>query len=169
MNDDIRKNAERLFLEWMRACDDRDRAQKRLTETEAQLTQCATALKQTEDALRRSVEGHEKTLRENAEFRSTNAGLVRMNQELAQKTLKGKKQLGPNDLIDSYESEMSLRTHHCLAFAGMQYIGELSQKKPHELLKIKNFGRRSLKEVKKLLAKHGLTLGTPLPDWKRPK
>jgi len=55
--------------------------------------------------------------------------------------------------------ELSVRSANCLKNAGIQYIGELVQKTEAEMLKTKNFGRKSLNEIKEMLAEMGLSLG----------
>jgi DNA-directed RNA polymerase subunit alpha len=57
------------------------------------------------------------------------------------------------------ELELSVRSANCLKNAGIQYIGELVQKTEAEMLKTKNFGRKSLNEIKEILAEMGLGLG----------
>lgn len=56
--------------------------------------------------------------------------------------------------------ELSVRSANCLKNAGIQYIGELVQKTEAEMLKTKNFGRKSLNEIKEMLAEMGLSLGS---------
>ena len=58
------------------------------------------------------------------------------------------------------EWDMSIRTRHCLEWANITYVGQLVQMRDFDLLKVKNFGRKSLKEVKELLAEMGLHLST---------
>ena len=67
------------------------------------------------------------------------------------------------------EMELSPRAINCLTNAGIKYIGELVQLDEQELLKMKNFGRKSFKEVKELLQDMGLSLGMRLKGWKRPE
>ena len=55
------------------------------------------------------------------------------------------------------ELEFSTRTHNCLQSKGIRTIGELLEKKPSDLFKIKNFGRNSLAEVRLKLEELGLT------------
>ena len=55
------------------------------------------------------------------------------------------------------ELEFSTRTHNCLQSKGIRTIGELLEKKPSDLFKIKNFGRKSLAEVRLKLEELGLT------------
>jgi DNA-directed RNA polymerase subunit alpha len=69
------------------------------------------------------------------------------------------------------ELELSVRSANCLQNASIKYIGELVQKTEAEMLKTKNFGRKSLKEIKEILAEMGLSLGMKLDGWdaeKRP-
>jgi DNA-directed RNA polymerase subunit alpha len=57
------------------------------------------------------------------------------------------------------ELELSVRSYNCLKNANIQTIGELVQKTEAEMLKTKNFGRKSLNEIKEILASLGLSLG----------
>lgn len=57
------------------------------------------------------------------------------------------------------ELELSVRSANCLANANIQYLGELVQKTENEMLKTKNFGRKSLNEIKEILTEMGLGLG----------
>jgi len=66
------------------------------------------------------------------------------------------------------ELELSVRSANCLQNANIRYIGELVQKTEAEMLKTKNFGRKSLKEIKEILAEMGLTLGMKLEGWVPP-
>jgi DNA-directed RNA polymerase subunit alpha len=63
------------------------------------------------------------------------------------------------------ELELSVRSANCLQNANIKYIGELVQKTESEMLKTKNFGRKSLKEIKEILAEMGLQLGMKLDNW----
>lgn len=63
------------------------------------------------------------------------------------------------------ELELSVRSANCLANANIKYIGDLVQKTESEMLKTKNFGRKSLKEIKEILAEMGLALGMKLDSW----
>ncbi len=67
------------------------------------------------------------------------------------------------------ELELSVRSANCLKNANIRYIGELVQKTESEMLKTKNFGRKSLNELKKILAEMGLSFGMEIPDWKPPE
>ncbi|MBN2574675.1 MAG: DNA-directed RNA polymerase subunit alpha [Deltaproteobacteria bacterium] len=61
--------------------------------------------------------------------------------------------------------ELSVRSANCLQNANIRYIGELVQKTESDMLKTKNFGRKSLKEIKEILAGMGLSLGMKLEGW----
>ncbi len=64
------------------------------------------------------------------------------------------------NLFKSVEDlELSVRSANCLKNAGIQYIGELVQKTEMEMLKTKNFGKKSLNEIKDMLVEMGLSLG----------
>jgi DNA-directed RNA polymerase subunit alpha len=63
------------------------------------------------------------------------------------------------------ELELSVRSANCLQNANIRLIGELVQKTEAEMLKTKNFGRKSLKEIKEILAEMGLALGMKLDNW----
>ena len=63
------------------------------------------------------------------------------------------------------ELELSVRSANCLQNANIKYIGELVQKTESEMLKTKNFGRKSLKEIKDTLHDMGLALGMKLDNW----
>ena len=63
--------------------------------------------------------------------------------------------LNENLLRSVDELELSVRSANCLQNANIRYIGELVQKTEDEMLKTKNFGRKSLKEIKEILAEHG--------------
>jgi len=63
------------------------------------------------------------------------------------------------------ELELSVRSANCLKNADIRYIGELVQKSEAEMLKTKNFGRKSLNEIKEILAEMGLSLGLKFEDF----
>lgn len=67
------------------------------------------------------------------------------------------------------ELELSVRSANCLKNANIKLIGELVQKTETEMLKTKNFGRKSLNEIKEILAEMGLSLGMKIPSWKLPE
>jgi DNA-directed RNA polymerase subunit alpha len=63
------------------------------------------------------------------------------------------------------ELELSVRSANCLQNANIKYIGELCQKSEAEMLKTKNFGRKSLNEIKEILTGMGLSLGMKLDHF----
>lgn len=63
------------------------------------------------------------------------------------------------------ELELSVRSANCLQNANIKLIGELVQRTEAEMLKTKNFGRKSLREIKEILATMGLSLGMKLEGW----
>ena len=78
------------------------------------------------------------------------------------------KELNNNLFRTVEELELSVRSANCLKNANMTYIYELVQKTESELLKTKNFGRKSLEEIKEKLSKMGLHIGMKLPDLPSP-
>lgn len=64
--------------------------------------------------------------------------------------------------------ELSVRSANCLKNAEILYIGDLAQKTDQEMLKTKNFGRKSLNEIKALLAEMDLSLGMTFENWNAP-
>jgi len=67
------------------------------------------------------------------------------------------------------ELELSVRSANCLKNASITYIGELVQKTEAEMLKTKNFGRKSLNEIKGILEEMGLSLGMKLDSFPLPR
>ena len=65
------------------------------------------------------------------------------------------------------ELELSVRSYNCLKNANIRTIGELVQKTEAEMLKTKNFGRKSLNEIKEILASMGLSLGMKVDEKRR--
>jgi Bacterial RNA polymerase, alpha chain C terminal domain len=63
------------------------------------------------------------------------------------------------------ELEFSVRTANCLKNDNVIFVGDLVQKTEAEMLRTPNFGRKSLNEIKELLAQMGLRLGVEIPGW----
>ena len=63
------------------------------------------------------------------------------------------------------ELELSVRSSNCLKNADIKFIGDLVQKTEMEMLKTKNFGRKSLNEIKEILSEMGLRFGMKLDSW----
>jgi DNA-directed RNA polymerase subunit alpha len=73
--------------------------------------------------------------------------------------------LNPNLFKSVDELELSVRSANCLQNANIRYIGELVQRSESEMLKTKNFGRKSLNEIKEILGSMGLELGMTLESF----
>lgn len=69
-------------------------------------------------------------------------------------------------LVD--DLELTVRSANCLKAENIYYIGDLIQRTENELLKTPNLGRKSLNEIKEVLAARGLTLGMKLENWPPP-
>ncbi|PZO93879.1 MAG: DNA-directed RNA polymerase subunit alpha [Haemophilus parainfluenzae] len=69
-------------------------------------------------------------------------------------------------LVD--DLDLTVRSANCLKAENIYYIGDLIQKTETELLKTPNLGRKSLNEIKEVLASRGLVLGTKLDNWPPP-
>jgi DNA-directed RNA polymerase subunit alpha len=79
--------------------------------------------------------------------------------------VKSEEKLNENLFRSVDELELSVRSANCLQNANIKTIGDLVQKSEAEMLKTKNFGRKSLKEIKEILAEMGLSLGMKLDNW----
>jgi DNA-directed RNA polymerase subunit alpha len=73
--------------------------------------------------------------------------------------------LNPNLFKSVDELELSVRSANCLQNANIRLIGELVQRSEAEMLKTKNFGRKSLNEIKEVLASMGLELGMKIDSF----
>jgi len=82
---------------------------------------------------------------------------------------KEEKAFNENLLLDVDELELSVRSANCLRNANIKKIYQLVQKTESEMLKTKNFGRKSLSEIKELLADMGLSLGMKLENFVPPE
>ncbi len=74
-------------------------------------------------------------------------------------------EFNPNLLRRVDELELSVRSANCLKNDNIVYIGDLIQKTESEMLRTPNFGRKSLNEIKEVLAQMGLHLGMHVPNW----
>ena len=77
----------------------------------------------------------------------------------------GKYDFNENLLRPVSELELSVRSSNCLKNANIRFIGDLVQKTEMDMLRTKNFGRKSLNEIKELLAEMGLRFGMKLENW----
>ena len=74
-------------------------------------------------------------------------------------------EFNPNLFRRVDELELSVRSANCLKNDNIIYIGDLIQKTEAEMLRTPNFGRKSLNEIKEVLAQMGLHLGLHVPNW----
>ena len=74
-------------------------------------------------------------------------------------------ELDPNLFRPVEDLELSVRSANCLKNANICYIGELVVRSENEMLKTKNFGRKSLNEIKEILVGMGLSLGMKIEGW----
>jgi DNA-directed RNA polymerase subunit alpha len=87
----------------------------------------------------------------------------------AQESLGETEKLNENLFRSVDELELSVRSANCLKHADIKLIGDLVQKTEAEILATKNFGRKSLNEIKEILAEMGLSLGMKLDNWPQKK
>jgi len=78
---------------------------------------------------------------------------------------RGVPQIDPVLLRPVDDLELTVRSANCLKAENIYYIGDLIQRTENELLKTPNLGRKSLNEIKEVLAARGLTLGMKLENW----
>src|ERR1700687_5199561 len=82
-----------------------------------------------------------------------------------EKEITGEPLINKNLLRKVDELELSVRSANCLKNDNIVYIGDLVQKTEAEMLRTPNFGRKSLNEIKEVLANMGLHLGMEIPHW----
>jgi DNA-directed RNA polymerase subunit alpha len=101
-------------------------------------------------------------------------GFINFDEEQIRPEMEDEEELSEQPLNDNlYRSvedlELSVRSANCLRNADINYIGELVQKTEAEMLKTKNFGRKSLNEIKQLLSEMDLHLGMKIEGWEPPE
>ncbi len=74
-------------------------------------------------------------------------------------------EFNPNLLRKIEELELSVRSANCLKHDNIVYIGDLVQKSESEMMRTPNFGKKSLNEIKEVLASMGLNFDMDIPDW----
>jgi DNA-directed RNA polymerase subunit alpha len=84
---------------------------------------------------------------------------------IAMETASKPTQVDPILLRPVDDLELTVRSANCLKAENIYYIGDLIQRTETELLKTPNLGRKSLNEIKEVLASRGLTLGMKLENW----
>src|SRR5258708_6986209 len=82
-----------------------------------------------------------------------------------EKEITGEPLINKNLLRKVDELELSVRSANCLKNDNIVYIGDLVQKTEAEMLRTPNFGRKSLNEIKEVLANMGLHLGMEISNW----
>jgi DNA-directed RNA polymerase subunit alpha len=87
------------------------------------------------------------------------------DEEMGEDRLRDKQDFNDNLYRTVDELELSVRSANCLKNADIKYIGELVQKTEQEILMTKNFGRKSLNEIKEILSCMGLKLGIKLDNF----
>ena len=92
-------------------------------------------------------------------------GAMPMGDTMAAGTTTDTNQLNRYLLKKVDELELSVRSANCLKNDNIIYIGDLVQKTEAEMLRTPNFGRKSLNEIKEVLASMGLRLGMDIPGW----
>ncbi|WP_101102018.1 DNA-directed RNA polymerase subunit alpha [Macromonas bipunctata] len=85
--------------------------------------------------------------------------------EMGAASARSSQQFDPILLRPVDELELTVRSANCLKAENIYYIGDLIQRTENELLKTPNLGRKSLNEIKEVLASRGLTLGMKLENW----
>lgn len=85
--------------------------------------------------------------------------------EILEAPSRGSPQIDPVLLRPVDDLELTVRSANCLKAENIYYIGDLIQRSENELLKTPNLGRKSLNEIKEVLAARGLTLGMRLENW----
>lgn len=84
---------------------------------------------------------------------------------LPEQTTTNNPQVDPILMRPVDDLELTVRSANCLKAENIYYIGDLIQRTENELLKTPNLGRKSLNEIKEVLASRGLTLGMRLENW----
>jgi DNA-directed RNA polymerase subunit alpha len=90
---------------------------------------------------------------------------VDLKSEEGAKEEKAEPQMDPMLLRPVDDLELTVRSANCLKAENIFYIGDLIQRTENELLKTPNLGKKSLTEIKDVLAQHGLSLGMRLENW----
>lgn len=93
------------------------------------------------------------------------AVFVELKREDEQQVTEDFSEINPLMLRPVDELELTVRAANCLKAENIYYIGDLVQKSENELLKTPNLGKKSLGEIKDVLAAHSLALGMRIPNW----
>ena len=93
------------------------------------------------------------------------AVFVNLQSEVVQETVEAEDEIDPTLLRPVDDLELTVRSANCLKAESIYYIGDLIQRSENELLKTPNLGKKSLTEIKDVLATRGLSLGLRLENW----
>lgn len=93
------------------------------------------------------------------------AAFVDLKQDRQKTPEKQKDELDPIFLRPIEDLELTVRSTNCLKAENIYYVGDLVQRAENELLKTPNLGKKSLTEIKNVLASHSLSLGMRLENW----
>ncbi|MGD9108955.1 MAG: DNA-directed RNA polymerase subunit alpha [Gammaproteobacteria bacterium] len=108
-----------------------------------------------EDAIRRSATILQHQL----------AAFVDLDSELLKEPAKKEEEIDPDLLRPVEDLELTVRSANCLKAENVHFIGDLVQRSESDLLKTPNLGKKSLNEIKSVLAERGLSLGMHLENW----
>lgn len=93
------------------------------------------------------------------------SSFVDLQHEIATRPRQHKNQVDPLLLRPVDDLELTVRAANCLKAENIYYIGDLVQRSEHDLLKTPNLGKKSLLEIKSVLAQRGLALGMVIEPW----
>ena len=93
------------------------------------------------------------------------SAFVDLQHEIASRPRQLKNQVDPLLLRPVDDLELTVRAANCLKAENIYYIGDLVQRSEHDLLKTPNLGKKSLLEIKSVLAQRGLSLGMNIEPW----
>jgi DNA-directed RNA polymerase subunit alpha len=93
------------------------------------------------------------------------SSFVDLDSELLKEPVKKEEEFDPILLRPVEDLELTVRSANCLKSENIQYIGDLVQRTETDLLKTPNLGKKSLNEIKSVLASHRLSLGMVLKNW----
>ncbi|OGT41909.1 MAG: DNA-directed RNA polymerase subunit alpha [Gammaproteobacteria bacterium RIFCSPHIGHO2_12_FULL_40_19] len=93
------------------------------------------------------------------------SSFVDLQHEIATRPRQHKNQVDPLLLRPVDDLELTVRAANCLKAENIYYIGDLVQRSEHDLLKTPNLGKKSLLEIKSVLAQRGLSLGMIIEPW----
>jgi DNA-directed RNA polymerase subunit alpha len=88
-----------------------------------------------------------------------------LESELTEVEVQQAPQIDPVLLRPVDDLELTVRSANCLKAENIYYIGDLIQRHENDLLKAPNLGRKSLNEIKDILATKGLSLGMKVDNW----